>query len=173
MAIAHLFAKLPGTRRPEALPFLERGAVGVLGSSSRNFSGSGGALSLSYFDALVYQQQSLGGSLRHAKNFLICFALLKEKRLGGDTRFTGANLRTALAFTLWGDPTLQVPVPPPPEASLTPITHCLQGANLIIELPAQTLAKVETAGYQAQACPTRAWPAWSPVRMARRRRWSR
>ncbi len=77
--------------RPKVLPFLERGAVGVLGSSSRTFSGSGGALSLSYFEALAYEQQSAGGALRHAKNFLLCFAHLKEKRLGKDTKFTGAN----------------------------------------------------------------------------------
>jgi hypothetical protein len=135
---------------PKALPFLERGAVGVLGSSSRTFSGSGGALSLSFFDALVYEKQSVGASLRHAKNFLLCFALLKEKRLGTNTRFAGANLRTALAFTLWGDPTLELPLPPVPEPTKAPITHKLHGHTLTISLPQERHAKVETAHYQTQ-----------------------
>jgi hypothetical protein len=138
---------------PKALPFLGRGAVGVLGTSSRTFSGSGGALSLSYFDALVYEKQSAGGSLRHAKNFLLCFALLKEKRLGTATKLTGANLRSALAFTLWGDPTLQVPLPPLPEDAKAPITHELHGRTLTIALSHDKLAKVMAANYQTQIQP--------------------
>ena len=138
---------------PKALPFLQRGAVGVLGASSRTYSGSGGALSMSYFDALLYEKQSVGGSLRHAKNFLLCFALLKEKRLGADTKLTGANLRTALAFTLWGDPTLHVPLPAPPDNALPPITHLLHGHTLSINLPQQSHGKVMTAHYQTQVLP--------------------
>jgi hypothetical protein len=136
--------------RPKALPFLERGAVGVLGSSSRTFSGSGGALSLSYFDALAYEKQSVGGSLRHAKNFLLCFALLKEQRLGSSTKFKGANLRTALAFTLWGDPTLQPPLPPMVESAKSPVGHELHGHTLTVTLPGEKHPGVESAHYRAQ-----------------------
>jgi hypothetical protein len=139
--------------RPKVQPFLERGAVGVLGSSSRTFSGSGGALSLSYFEALAYEKQSAGGALRHAKNFLLCFALLKEKRLGKDTKFTGANLRTALAFTLWGDPTIRVSLPTLPKVSLPPVTHELRGHSLVVSLPKEPHPKVATARYEAQILP--------------------
>ena len=139
--------------RPKVLPFLERGAVGVLGSSSRTFSGSGGALSLSYFEALAYEKQSAGGALRHAKNFLLCFARLKEKRLGKDTKFTGANLRTALAFTLWGDPTMHVPPPALPDDTLPPVTHHLRGHSLVISLPEQHFAKVASNRYEARTLP--------------------
>src|SRR5262249_39777776 len=138
---------------PKALPFFQRGAVGVLGSSSRTFSGSGGALSLSYFDALVYEKQSAGASLRHAKNFLLCFALLKEKRLGANTKFAGANLRTAMAFTLWGDPTLPPPLPPVPENSKTPVTHHLHGHTLTVSLSHDQHPKVVTAHYQTRIQP--------------------
>ena len=54
----------------------------MVGSSTRTYSGSGGAFSLAFFNALLYDGQSLGGSLRQAKNFLLAYALLKEKRLG-------------------------------------------------------------------------------------------
>jgi hypothetical protein len=138
---------------PKALPFLERGAVGVLGSASRTYSGSGGALALSYFDALIYEKQSVGAALRHAKNFLLCFALLKENRLGDDTKLTGANRRTALAFTLWGDPTLHVPLPPPPPTALTPITHELRGNVLTVTLPQEPHDKVAAASFRARALP--------------------
>jgi len=138
---------------PKALPFLERGAVGVLGSASRTFSGSGGALSLSYFDALTYEKQSVGGALRHAKNFLLCFALLKEKRFGPDTKLTGANRRTALAFTLWGDPTLHVPVPSLPDNAKKPIKHRLVGHSIVIALPQETHHKVVNAGFQTKIQP--------------------
>src|SRR5208283_3364400 len=82
---------------------LERGSIGVVGSSTRIFSATGGAFSLAYFDALIYDRQSLGGSLRQAKNFLLTYALLKGKRLGKEAQLTGANWRAAWAFTLWGD----------------------------------------------------------------------
>src|SRR5262249_46029372 len=74
----------------KAHPLLGRGAVGVIGSSTRTYSASGGACSLAFFDALLYEGQSVGASLRQAKNFLITYALLKEKRLGKDATRTGA-----------------------------------------------------------------------------------
>src|SRR5262249_13386240 len=80
---------------PRAQPFLERGAIGVIGSSSRTYSGSGGAFALAFFDALAYDRQSIGGALRHAKNFMLAFALLKEKRLEEGSKLSGANVRAA------------------------------------------------------------------------------
>ena len=58
--------------------------------------------------------QSLGGALRQAKNYLICYSRLKEKRLGKDAKLAGASTRSAWAFTLWGDPTLKMPRPSRP-----------------------------------------------------------
>src|SRR5262249_8915558 len=66
----------------EAGALLRRGAVAVVGSSSRTYSGTGGAFTLALVDALLYEGQTLGGALRQAKNFLEAYALLKEKRLG-------------------------------------------------------------------------------------------
>src|SRR5205085_1660408 len=54
----------------EAHPFLQRGAVAVVGTSTRTYSASGGACSLAFFDALLYEDRPLGDCLRQAKNFL-------------------------------------------------------------------------------------------------------
>jgi hypothetical protein len=132
-----------------ASPLLGRGAVAVVGTSTRTYSGSGGACSLAFFNALLYDGQSLGGALRQAKNFLLAYALLKEKRLGKDAPRTGANLRAAWAFTLWGDPTLQLPLPERPACARPAVRHEVLGNTIVLDVPAQTHDPVQTDKYQA------------------------
>lgn len=138
---------------PEALPLLERGAVGVVGSSTRTYSASGGACSLAFFDALLYEKQTLGGSLRQAKNFLLAYSLLKEKRIGAAAKLGGANLRSAWAFTLWGDPTLQLPEPDSPDNALPVVRHEVHGNSIILFQPQQAHARVAVSPYQSQMLP--------------------
>jgi hypothetical protein len=134
----------------KAQPFLRRGAVAVIGSSTRTYSASGGALTLAFFDALAYDGRTLGGSLRQAKNFLLAFSQLKKKRLGNDAKLTGANLRTAWAFTLWGDPTLDLPRPRPPSQGL-PRIQANVGEKLIrVALPEAAHEKARTGRYEVQ-----------------------
>jgi hypothetical protein len=140
-------------QEPKAHPFLERGSVAVVGTSTRTYSGSGGALALAFFDALLYEDQSLGGALRHAKNFMLAFARLKEKRLGQPSRLLGANLRAAWAFTLWGDPTLRLPRPAAPEGALQQVRHEVRGSAVVVSLPDDKHDKVVTASYQAEVRP--------------------
>ena len=140
-------------QEPKAQPFLERGSVGVIGSSTRTYSGSGGAFALAFFDALLYENQSLGGALRHAKNFMLAFARLKEKRLGGPSRLKGANLRAAWAFSLWGDPTLRLPRPTAPEGALKQVGHQVRRNAIVVSLPDATHERVVTASYQAEVRP--------------------
>ena len=104
------------------------------------------------FDALLYEQQSLGGSLRHART-LLTYAMLKEKRLGKDAKLTAANLRSAWAFTLWGDPTLRLPLPASPEDALPPVRHEVAGNYIIMQLPDTSLDKTSTRKYRAQIPP--------------------
>src|SRR5207302_773724 len=99
--------------------------------------GSGGALTLAFFDALLYDDQTLGSGLRHAKNYLLAYSLLKEKRLGEAAKLRGANIRSSWAFTLWGDPTQKLPRPAPPPDALTPVRHEVKGRYLTITLPEQ------------------------------------
>ena len=59
---------------------------------------------MAYFNGLMYDGQTLGGSLRQSKNFLLAYASLKQKRLADQATRTGANPRgRARAFSLWGD----------------------------------------------------------------------
>src|SRR5205085_4438313 len=122
-------------KEPKVQRLLSRGAVGVVGTSTRTYSGSGGACSLAFFNALLYDDQTLGGSLRQAKNFLLAYSLLKEKRLGEKAQLAGINLRSAWAFTLWGDPTLRLPRPEPPPDARAPIRCQVRGHELVVALP--------------------------------------
>jgi hypothetical protein len=142
-----------GLTEEKAGPLLSRGAVAVVGSSTRTYSGSGGACSLAFFNGLLYEDQTLGGSLRQAKNFLLAYAALKEKRLGKDAHRTGANLRAAWAFTLWGDPTLRLPRPPASDGARPAVRHELRGNVLVLHLPGETHEKVATTKYQVAMRP--------------------
>lgn len=121
----------------KATPLLARGSVAVLGSSSRIYSATGGAFSGAYLDAVLYDRQSLGGALRQAKNFLTAYGQLKEKRLD-NARLTGANLRSAWAFTLWGDPSLRLPAPPVPAGAKPAVRYTLNGDVITVFVPEAT-----------------------------------
>ncbi|HEY7427707.1 MAG TPA: C25 family cysteine peptidase [Gemmataceae bacterium] len=136
---------------PRVGALLNRGAVAVIGSSTRTYSGSGGACSLSFFNALLYEDRPVGEALRQAKNFLLAYSLLKEKRLGKSATRTGANVRSAWAFTLWGDPTFKLPRPHR-SATQTPrppfVRHEVQGNTIVVSLPKQAEKRVRTEKYQ-------------------------
>jgi len=137
----------------KAQPLLRRGAVGVIGSPVRTYSASGGACSLAFFNALLYENQSLGGGLRQAKNFLLAYAQLKDKRLGKDAKRSGANVRAAWAFTLWGDPTLHLPLPERPADALAGVRHEVDGNTIIVTLPAKTYDKVASNKFNVAMAP--------------------
>src|SRR5207248_2584126 len=81
------------------------------------------------------------------------YARLKEKRLGKDARLTAANLRSAWAFTLWGDPTLRLPLPEVPEDALPPVRHTVRGNTITLALPTTAHDKATTSKYKAQMLP--------------------
>jgi hypothetical protein len=137
----------------KAQSFFHRGAVSVLGTSTRTYSASGGACALAFFNALLYDHQTVGGSLRSAKNFLLAYSLLKEKRLGKSAKLSGANLRSAWAFSLWGDPTLKLPPPLAPEESLPAVHHVVHGRAIIVTLPGASHQKAISSKYRAQMPP--------------------
>lgn len=132
-------------------PVLQRGAVAVAGTSTRTYSASGGAFSLAFFNAMLYEDRPLGGSMRQAKNFLLAYSLLKEKRLGKDAKLAGANLRTAWAFTLWGDPMLKLPAPKAPETSA--VRPVVLGNTIVVELPETAYRGIQSEGYHSQMRP--------------------
>ncbi len=137
----------------KALPLLRRGSVGVVGSSTRMYSASGGACSLAFFDAVLYDGQTLGGGLRQAKNFLLAYAQLKEKRLGAEATKSGANLRAAWAMTLWGDPAHRLPLPEPPPDARPAIRHRAEGNVITLSLPDSFHDKVESSKFRTEMRP--------------------
>lgn len=137
----------------EAHPFLQRGAVAVVGAPTRTYSASGGAFTLAFFDALLYDQQSLGGALRHAKNFLLAFADLKAERLGKESKLGGANVRSAWSFTLWGDPTVKLPRPKPPVDALPTVRARVKDDRITLTLPEKQYEKAASVKYDAQIWP--------------------
>ncbi|MBY0525634.1 MAG: hypothetical protein K2R98_19670 [Gemmataceae bacterium] len=136
----------------KAGPLLERGAVGVVGSSTRIYSASGGAFALAFFNAMLYEGQPVGSALRQAKNFLLAYSLLKEKRLGKNAKLGGANLRSAWAFTLWGDPTLKLPETTTTE-SLAGVKHEVKGHVITVQLPDTIYERVTNGDFHAQMRP--------------------
>jgi hypothetical protein len=137
----------------KAQPILERGAMCVVGSSTRIYSASGGAFALCFFDSLMYENQTAGASLRQAKNFLLAYSLLKQKRLGKDAKLSMANLRSAWAFTLWGDPTLRLLPPEAPADALPAVTHKVDGNTIHLYLPTQAHEKATTTRFKAEMLP--------------------
>lgn len=144
----------------EALPLLQRGAIGIVGSSTRTYSATGGAFALAYFDALLYDGQSLGSSLRQAKNFLLAYSLLKEKLLGAESKFSGANVRSAWAFSLWGDPTLTLPAPKQPADALAPVRHEVRDNRLTLFLPDKAYETTVVGQYRAEMLPNARLAGW-------------
>jgi hypothetical protein len=142
-----------GLFESKALPLLSRGAIGVVGSSTRIYSASGGACSLAFFDALLYENRSVGAALRQAKNFLLAYSVLKEKRIGKDAHKIGANLRAAWAFTLWGDPTLELPRPVAPADARPVVRHQVDGDTIRLIPPAVPHERVASAKYRADLYP--------------------
>jgi hypothetical protein len=140
-------------KEEEALPLFSRGAIAIVGSSTRTYSGTGGAFTLAYFNALLYENQTLGGALRQAKNYLLAYSMLKEKRLGAAAKLTGVNVRSAWAFSLWGDPTLRLPHPPIPKEAREPVSHEIHRTSLVINLPNATYEKVKVSKYEAEMRP--------------------
>jgi hypothetical protein len=136
----------------KSLHLLERGALGVVGTSTRTYSATGGAFALAYVDSLLYDRQTVGGALRTAKNFLVTYQMLKEGRLS-QARLNGANARSSWAFTLWGDPTLTIPVPDRP-AENHPAAHAVvEKSSVTIEIPPNGFERVSSGKYTAATRP--------------------
>jgi hypothetical protein len=138
---------------PEASLLFDRGAIAVMGSPNRTYSGSGGAFSLGFFDALAYEGLSTGASVRQAKNFLLLYADLKEKRLGEGAKLGGANRRAAWTFTYWGDPTLKLPRPKPRPDASTPLKYESTRSMITLTLPEKRYPSTDVKPYRAEMWP--------------------
>lgn len=134
-------------------PLLDRGAVSVIGTPNRMFSGSGGAYVLAFSDALAYDGMTVGQAMRHAMNYMLMYAELKEVRLGGDARLGGANRRAAWTFCLWGDPNARLPAPTPAPNALPRLRSTGNKSAITLKLPEQKYPTTEVMPYRAEMWP--------------------
>ncbi len=137
----------------EAALLFDRGAVTVVGTPNRTYSGSGGAVTLAFFDSIAYDGRTTGAAMRHAKNFLLCYAALKSQRLGEAVKLDGANRRAAWTFTVWGDPTLKMPKAEQPADALTPLHYELVKDKITLTLPEKRYPATEVPPYKAEMWP--------------------
>jgi hypothetical protein len=138
---------------PEAALLLDRGAAAVVGTPNRTYSGSGGALTLAFFDSLAYDGRTAGAAMRHARNFLLCYADLKAKRLGDGAKLGGANKRAAWTFTVWGDPALKMPKPVPPPDALPALKCEVNKDRIALALPEKRYPATDVPPYKAEMWP--------------------
>ncbi len=134
-------------------PLFDRGVAGVIGTPNRMFSGSGGSYVLAFSDALAYEGMSVGAAMRHAMNYMLIYAELKEKRLGGDARLGGANRRAAWTFCLWGDPTVHLPPPAPAKDALPRLKTTATKSAITMKMPEQRYPTTEVSPYRAEMWP--------------------
>ena len=148
-------------------PLLERGAYAVVGTSTRTYSASGGAFSLAYFNGLMHDGQTLGGSLRQSKNFLLAYASLKQKRLAGPGDAHRGELPRRLGVQPVGRPDLSARRPRTPRRAASAVRHTVTGNTIVLDLPAPAARRAEDAEVTRRTSrPTpgsRAWCARTPT----------
>jgi hypothetical protein len=135
--------------RSDPFILMDKGTVAIVGTSTAIYSAPGSALARAFFDALLYDDADLGTATRNARNFLLALAHLKRARKHADWRKT---YRAALAFSLWGDPTLR-PDLGTGEPKLAPVTWERDGRKLTLSIPPQALERVVVGPYVAEPLP--------------------
>jgi hypothetical protein len=132
--------------RSDPFILMEKGTVALLGSSTAIYSAPGSALARAFFDALLYERADLGTAARNARNFALALAQLQRMRGHGDWRKT---YRAALAFSLWGDPTLRLHIKPA-RPKIAPVQWTAGDGGLTLTIPGRQLGTVSVAGYRAR-----------------------
>jgi len=135
-------------------PLFRRGAVAVVSTSSRTYSASGGAFTLAYLDAMLYDGCTNGEALRQAKNFLIAYGKLKDQRFAMGSKLNGANRRCAWSFALWGDPTLKLPLPDVTDTAPSAVRWSMESDSVIkVTIPQTDGELVRVGKYRASIRP--------------------
>lgn len=137
--------------RSDPFILMDKGTVAILGTSTAIYSAPGSALARAFFDAILYDRADLGTATRNARNFLLTLAQLQRAREHVDWRKT---YRAALAFALWGDPTLR-PHIEPGKPRIAPVTWKMGQEELTLTLPARNLQRISVGPYHAEP-PSRA-----------------
>ncbi len=135
--------------RSDPFILMEKGAFAVVGTSTATYSAPGSALARAFFDAVLYDEADLGTATRNARNFLLALAKLQRARGHRDWRKT---YRAALAFALWGDPTLTLDLRPG-QPRLTPVRWQMENGRLTLTIPGHKLDPITVNPYRAEPPP--------------------
>ncbi len=135
--------------RSDPFILMDKGTIAIVGTSTAIYSAPGSALARAFFDALLYENADLGTATRNARNFLLALTHLQRARKHADWRKT---YRAALAFALWGDPTLR-PGLGTVEPKLAPMTWARDENGLTLAIPARGLERVVVGPYVAEPPP--------------------
>jgi hypothetical protein len=135
--------------RSDPFILIENGTRALVATSAAIYSAPGSAFARALFDDLLYDGADLGTAVRNARNYL--FALAKLQQARGHTDWP-KTLRAALAFGLWGDPTL-----PPPlrrgQPARTPVRWERSETQLTLSIPQNTLTEATVGRYRARPVP--------------------
>jgi hypothetical protein len=135
--------------RSDPFIFFEHGTQAIVATSAAIYSASGSAFARALFDGLLYDGVDLGTAVRNARNYLLAVTELKKRR--GHTDWT-KTYRAALAFTLWGDPTIR-PALPSSAPKLPPAAWRLADGRLDLSIPKRRLATASIGRYAADPVP--------------------
>lgn len=132
--------------RSDPFILIEKGTQAVIATSAAIYSASGSALARALFDSALGNGTDLGTALRDARNYLLALAELKRQRGHDDWRKTW---RAALAFSLWGDPTLKLPIKAG-RPTVEPAIWDSKGNELRLTVPKERMRRILVGDYRAQ-----------------------
>jgi hypothetical protein len=135
--------------RSDPFILMQHGTVAIVATSAAIYSASGSGFAKALFDAFLYDGADLGTAVRDARNYLLALTKLKRRRGHDEWHKT---YRAALAFALWGDPTIR-PKLSPRRPKVRPVRWQLEDGALDLTLVSGRLPKVAVDRYHARPVP--------------------
>ena len=135
--------------RSDPFILIEKGTQAIVATSAAIYSAPGSAFARALFDSAIYEGADLGIAVRNGRNYLLALAQLQRHRGHGEWRKT---LRAALAFALWGDPTLRIPLKPG-KPGVTPVKWKVEENDLELIIPRQRLREITVDDYVVKPAP--------------------
>lgn len=135
--------------RSDPFILIENGTQAIVGTSAAVYSAPGSGFVRALFEELLYDSADLGTAVRNARNYLFAVARLQQERGHWEWRKT---LRAALAFALWGDPTLRLPLSPG-KPRLRSVQWSMGQNSLTLEIPDSRFEEVAVGRFRANPAP--------------------
>jgi hypothetical protein len=135
--------------RSDPMILIEKGTEAIVATSAAIYSAPGSAFARALFDAALYDDADLGIAVRNARNYLLALAQLQRLRGYKEWHKT---FRAALAFALWGDPTLTIPLKTG-KPSVKPVLWEASGDELTLSIPRQRMREIAVDNYVVKPAP--------------------